>query len=374
MQQLRTYVETLVIGGGQAGLAVGYYLAKRTADFLIVDAHPRIGDSWRSRWDSLRLFTPARYDALPGMPFTGSPDAFPTKDQMADYLEAYAKRFALPIATGVRVDRLSKRGGHFVAQAGERCFETDHVVVAMSNWQRPSVPEFARELRPDIIGLHAGEYRNPTQLKPGRVLVVGAGNSGAEIALELAQTHTTYLAGPDTGSIPFRIDGTAARVVLVRLVLRGLFHRVLTLDTPIGRKVRPKVLSHGMPLIRVKPKDLARASVERVGRVIGARNGVPLLDDERVLDVENVVWCTGFRHAFDWIDLPVIGATEPLHERGIVANEAGLYFVGLMFLYAASSAQIHGVSRDAERIANHIAAQPATRRVGNDLIGSRQSR
>ncbi len=158
MQQLRTYVETLVIGGGQAGLAVGYYLAKRTADFLIVDAHPRIGDSWRSRWDSLRLFTPARYDALPGMPFTGSPDAFPTKDQMADYLEAYAKRFALPIATGVRVDRLSKRGGHFVAQAGERCFETDHVVVAMSNWQRPSVPEFARELRPDIIGLHAGEY------------------------------------------------------------------------------------------------------------------------------------------------------------------------------------------------------------------------
>ncbi len=160
----------------------------------------------------------------------------------------------------------------------------------------------------------------------------------------------------------------------MRLVLRGLFHRVLTLDTPIGRKVRPKVLSHGMPLIRVKPKDLARASVERVGRVIGARNGVPLLDDERVLDVENVVWCTGFRHAFDWIDLPVIGATEPLHERGIVANEAGLYFVGLMFLYAASSAQIHGVSRDAERIANHIAAQPATRRVGNDLIGSRQSR
>ena len=360
MQRRTASVETLVIGGGQAGLAVGYHLAKRDLDFLIVDAHQRLGDTWRSRWDSLRLFTPARYDGLPGMPFPGSPGAFPSKDQMADYLEAYAARFALPVQTGVRVERLARRGSRFVAEAGECSFEADQVVVAMSNWQKPFVPSFAVEVRPDIVQVHAGQYRNPTQLKPGRVLVVGAGNSGAEIALELSRTHPTWLAGPDTGSIPFDIDGVASRLLLSRLVLRVFFHRVVTLDTPIGRKVRPKVLSHGMPTIRVKPKHLSRAGVERVGRVIGVRDGLPLLEDERVLDVDNVVWCTGFRHGFDWIDLPVLGETEPLHERGVVQSEPGLYFVGLMFLYAASSAQIHGVGRDAERIANRVAAEHAS--------------
>jgi putative flavoprotein involved in K+ transport len=370
MQHPRTSVQTLVIGGGQAGLAVGYHLAKRNLDFLIVDAHERIGGAWRSRWDSLRLFTPAQYDSLPGMPFPGSPDAFPTKDEMADYLEAYATQFALPVKTGVRVDRLSRRGNCFVAEAGgERCYDADQVIVAMSNWQRAHVPRIARDLRSDIFQVHAGEYRHPSQLKAGRALVVGAGNSGAEIAVELVKTHPTWLAGPDTGSVPFEVDSVAARLVLNRFVLRVLFHRLMTLDTPIGRKVRSKVLAHGMPLIRVKPKHLARAGVERVGRVVGVRNGLPMLEDERVVEVENVIWCTGFRHGFDWIDLPVLGEREPLHERGVVTAEPGLYFVGLMFLYAASSAQIHGVSRDAERIANRIAAQ--ARSVSSRAAGRR---
>lgn len=374
MQHPSTYVQTLVIGGGQAGLAVGYHLSKRNVDFLILDAHERVCDAWRKRWDSLRVFTPARYDALHGLPFPGSPDRFPTKDEMADYLAAYTEQFKLPVSTGVRVERLTKRGSRFVAEAGERCFEADQVVVAMSNWQTPHMPDFARELRSDIVQVHAGEYRNGSQLKGGRVLVVGAGNSGAEIALELAQTHRTVLAGRDTGAIPFRIDGTAARLILIRLVIRFLFHHVLTLDTPIGRKIRPKVLAHGMPLIRVKPKDLARAGVERVGRVVGVQDGLPVLEDGRVLEVDSVLWCTGFRHGFDWIDLPVLGETEPLHERGVVAAEPGLYFVGLMFLYAASSTQIHGVSRDAERIAKLVAAQRRMPDTGTRPAGSRPLR
>src|SRR5215204_5095771 len=289
MQHPTTHVDTLVIGGGQAGLAVGYHLARRGLHFLIVDAHARVGDAWRGRWDTLRLFTPARYDALPGLQFPGSRDAFPTKDQMADYLEAYAERFRLPVQSGTRIERLSRRGDRFVAEAAERCFEADQVIVAMSNWQRPHVPNFAHELRPDIVQMHAGEYRNPSQLKAGPVLVVGAGNSGAEIALELSGTRPTWLAGPDAGAVPFDIDSLAARLVLLRLILRGLFHRLLTVDTPVGRRARPKALAHSMPLLRVKPKHLSRAGVERVGRVVGAQRGLPMLEDERVLEVDNVV-------------------------------------------------------------------------------------
>ena len=349
--------ETVIIGGGQAGLSVGYHLARRGLPFVILDASERIGDSWRKRWDSLRLFTPARYDGLPGMPFHAPAHTFPTKDEMADYLAAYAARFELPVRTGVRVDRLSKAGDRFVLTAGGRRFEAEQVVVAMASYQSPRVPPFAQRLNPGIVQLHSSEYRNPSQLRDGGVLIVGAGNSGSEIALEAARGHPTWMSGRDTGHIPFRIEGAAARLLLIRLVLRFLFHRVLTVNTPIGRKVRPKVLSHGGPLIRVKPKDLVAAGIERVPRVVGVRDGLPVLEDDRVLNVANVVWCTGFHPDFSWIDLPVLGEEEPLHERGVVANEPGLYFVGLHFLYALSSSMIHGIGRDAERIVEAIASR-----------------
>jgi putative flavoprotein involved in K+ transport len=349
-------VHTIVIGGGQAGLSVGYQLAQRGIPFLILDAHARIGDAWRRRWDSLRLFSPARFDGLAGMPFPAPAHAFPTKDEMADYLEAYAARFELPLRTGVRVDRLSRRGERFVVAAGERRYEAENVVVAMASYQRPRTPPFAGELSPGIVQLHSMEYRNPQQLQEGGVLVVGAGNSGAEIALDLAPGRPTWLSGRDTGHLPFRVEGAVARVV-IRPLFRIVFHRLLTVDTPLGRKARPKLLSHGMPLIRVKPRDLAAAGIERVPRTAGVRNGRPLLEDGRILDVANVIWCTGYQPAFSWIDLPVLGEKEPLHERGVVAGAPGLYFVGLSFLYAASSAMIHGVERDAGRIAELIATR-----------------
>jgi putative flavoprotein involved in K+ transport len=260
---------------------------------------------------------------------------------------------------------LTKQGDKFVVTAGERRFEADNVVVAMANYQYPRIPAFAKELDPTINQLHSSAYRNPSQLREGAVLIVGAGNSGAEIGVEVARTHPTWLSGRDTGHLPFRIEGTASRFVLAPLVLRFVFHRLLTVRTPIGRKARPKILASGGPLIRLKPKDLAAAGIKRVPKTVGVRDGLPLLEDGRVLDVANVIWCTGFHPGFSWIDLPVFEPVsggewvkrEPLHQRGIVVKEPGLYFVGLDFLYSLSSTMIHGVGRDAEYIAHAIASR-----------------
>lgn len=358
-------INTVVVGAGQAGLSVGYHLSRLGVPFVILEGNARIGDPWRRRWDSLRLFTPAKFDSLAGLPFPAPPNYFPTKDEMADYLESYARQFALPVRTGVRVERLSRQGDRFLVVAGDRRFEADNVVVAMANHQKPRTPSFATDLDPAIVRLHSFEYRNPSQLQPGPVLVVGAGNSGSELAKEAVRAgHQTWMVGRDVGQIPFRIAGLAGRLILVRLVLRGLFYRVLTVDTPVGRRVRPKLLHGGGPLIRVRRKDLAAMGVQFGPKVAGVRNGLPQLEDGRVLDVKNVIWCTGFHPGFSWIDLPVFDSYgEPRHEGGVVASEPGLYFVGLHFLYALSSEMVHGVGRDAGRIAARIARRAAGRAV-----------
>lgn len=354
----RERIETVIIGAGQAGLAVGYHLAQRGLPFVILEANQRIGDSWRQRWDSLRLFTPARFDGIPGMRFPAPAYSFPPKDAMADYLEAYARHFGLPVRTGVRVERLARQGDRYLVEAGDVRIEAAQVVVAMATYQRPRVPPFARELDPGIVQLHSSEYRRLSQLKEGGVLLVGAGNSGSEIALETTRGgHPTWMSGRDTGHLPFRIAAPPARLLLP-LVLRFLFYRVLTVDTPMGRALRQKSIAHGGPLIRVMPKDLVRAGVVRVPRTAGVRDGRPVLDDGRVLDVANVIWCTGYHPGFSWIDLPVFEPNgEPRQYRGVVSEAPGLYFVGLHFLYAMSSTMIHGVGRDAEHVASAIAAR-----------------
>ena len=363
-------IDTLVIGGGQAGLSVGHHLGRRGVPFLILDASARVGDPWRARWDSLRLFTPARFDGLDGMPFPAEPGYFPTKDEMADYLEAYAARFDLAVRSGARVHRLTRENGRFVALTADTRFEADNVVVAMSNYQRARVPAFAGELRADIRQIHSADYRSPAQLRAGPVLLVGAGNSGADIAMELTRRHTVWMSGPDVGHIPFRIERPIAQKILVPFVLRVMFHRVLTVSTPLGRKVRPEKMSKGVTLVRVKPKDLARAGVERVPRTEGTKDGLPVLEGDRVLEPANVIWCTGFDAGFDWIDLPVHGEREPLHESGVVHSQQGLFFVGLGFLHAVSSSMIHGVGRDADRIAGLVAERGA-RRKGVDASAPR---
>ena len=222
----------------------------------------------------------------------------------------------------MRVDRVSRNGRGFVVTAGERRFEADNVVVAIGSWQRPRVPSLAAELDRGIVQLHSGAYRNPGQLQDGDVLLVGAGNSGAEIALDVAGGRRVYLSGRDVGHVPIDIDSLAARFILP-LILRGVFHRVMTVRTPMGRRKRPEVFAHGLPLVRTKPDDLAVAGVERVPRVADFRDGRPRLEDGRTLDVANVIWCTGFDPDLDWIDLPGVARDDPVTERGVVADQPG---------------------------------------------------
>jgi putative flavoprotein involved in K+ transport len=346
--------DTVVIGGGQAGLTAGYYLSQQDGPFVILDANERVGDAWRKRWDSLRLFTPATFSGLPGFPFPAPRWSFPTKDELADYLETYAARFRLPVRTGVAVQRLSKAGERFVVSAGERTFRAANVVVATGAHQVPRIPAFAAELDPRIVQLHSSEYRNPSQLQDGAVLVVGAGNSGAEIALELSHGHTCSIAGPKTGEIPVRHGTLPARFGF--RVFRFLGHHVLRVDTRLGRKLGSKLVARGDPLIRTRLRDLAAAGVEHMPRVVGVRGGLPELEDGRAVHVTNVVWCTGFRTDFDWIDLPVFdGEGQPLHYRGVVESEPGLSFLGLVFQYSLSSDVLPNRGRDARYLARHIA-------------------
>jgi putative flavoprotein involved in K+ transport len=350
----RNHVETVVIGGSQAGLAVGYYLQRHGLPFVIVDENDRVGDAWRNRWDTLRLFTPARYDGLPGMPFPGASSAYPSKDEVADYLEAYAGGFALPVRTGIKVDRLSAAGDRFQVFCGEDVLSAENVVVATGAYHHPRVPDFADLLRRDIVQLHSSRYRNRSQLREGAVLVVGAGNSGAEIALDLAGHHRTWLSGPDTGQEPTRAGSIPDRFFTP---IMWLMATRLTVRTAMGRKLRDHFLDppRGIPLGRVRRKDLSAAGIERVGRTTGVRDGRPVLDDGRALDVCNVIWCTGYTPDFSWIDLPVPTRRGwPIQDRGRVESVPGLYFVGLPFLYSLSSALLGGVGRDAEHVVEGI--------------------
>jgi putative flavoprotein involved in K+ transport len=352
--------DVVVIGGGQAGLATGYYLAKHGVQFTILEAHDRLGESWRRRWDTLRLFTAARYSGLPGMPFPAPPHYCPTKDEVADYIETYARRMDLPVQLGKRVERLTGAGNGvgFTVHTGGRLLTATQVVVASGAWHEPFVPEFAAQLQPDIRQLHSSEFQSASQLQPGAVLVVGAANSGAEIAHTAARSHETWLVGRDTGQMPFDINGRIAR--LVDPGFWFMANHLLTVANPIGRRARPSLQRMGSPLERVRKGDLAAAGVKRVvARVTDVREGLPVLDDGQTFDVANVVWATGFRHEYPWIQLErkVIGDDGwPLHERGVSTVVPGLYFVGVPFQYSLASPLIGGVSRDARYVAERLSA------------------
>jgi putative flavoprotein involved in K+ transport len=353
----REAVDTVVIGGGQAGLAVGYHLQRRGLPFVILDENERVGASWRKRWDSLRLFTPARYSGLPGMPFPGPSSAFPTKEQVAAYLEAYVSKWALPVRTGIKVDRLASAGGRFEVFCGEQVLSAANVVVATGAYHQPRVPDFAAGLKSSIVQLHSSEYRNPSQLRNGGVLVVGAGNSGAEIAVELAGHHQIWLSGPDTGQEPTRAGSIPDRFFVPIIWLMATR---LTVRTPIGKRLRDHFLDppRGIPLARVRRKDIIAAGIERVGRTTGVQDGYPVVVGGRVLEVSNVIWCTGYTPDFDWIDLAVPDRHGfPIQNRGVVESVPGLYFIGLLFLYSISSALLGGVGRDAAHIVAHIASK-----------------
>lgn len=347
-------IDTVVIGGGQAGLAVGYYLAHQKRDFVILDAHRRAGDSWRQRWDSLRLFTPTSFNNLPGMPFPKSTDRFPSKDEMADYLESYVARFQLPMLFDTKVDELARDGDTYLITAGTLHLKANYVIVATGAYPTPRVPAFASQLDPAINQVHSVAYRNPRQLWDGPVLVVGAGNSGVEIALELTLGHLVWLAGRDTGFVPANYGNFSYELGVV--VFKTLTQR-LTVDTLPGRWIvqRAKEFSGGHPVVGLTPTDILRAGIQRVPRVIDVTNGRPVLEGGQVLDVTNIIWATGFVRDYRWIKLPIFDSRgDPIYHRGVVQSALGLYFVGLPYQSSLLSGLVAGASVDAKYVAKQI--------------------
>jgi putative flavoprotein involved in K+ transport len=368
----RISIDTLVIGAGQAGLSAGYHLKRRGLPFVILDADVRIGDHWRGHWDSLRLYSPAAADGLPGLRFPAPRLHYPSGREMGDYLETYATRFELPVISGTRVDRVEPMPGPddgFLVTAGSKRYAARQVIVATGAFRRPRVPEFAALLDPSITQLHSSEYRNTSQLRSGSVLVVGVSHSGADIAYETATTHRTMLAGHAHGELPFRVIDTR-RAWIVGPIATFLATRVLTIRTPIGRKMRPFVRAGGGPLLRIRSADLARVGVERHDqRVIGVRDGKPELADGSVLDVANVVWSTGFRPDYGWIAVPdVVGEDGwPRERRGVSTAAAGMFFIGIPFQYAFSSMLVLGAGRDAAYVVERVADRVAATRPGGTM-------
>ncbi len=348
---------TVVVGGGQAGLATAYYLSRGGDDFVILEAGSRVGETWRRRWDSLRLFTPSKYNSLPGMPFPADDFYFPTKDETADYLQAYARRFDFPLRLNSHVESLTRSDGRFALVAGEKTYLADNVVVATGGYQVPAVPPFAHALGPRIAQLHSSAYRNPDQIPDGNILVVGAGNSGAEISVELALAgRNVSLSGRDVRRIPANELGK----LLGGRPYWAFVSRVLSINTPIGRKVREKALHEGTPLIRLSARDILDAGVVRRPRVCVVLDGKPVLADGKALDVSAIVWATGYRPDYSWIQIPIFDKRGyPFHMRGVVPRVPGLYFVGLHFQTALSSALIGGVGRDARYVTDCLEARAA---------------
>lgn len=341
-------VQTLIIGGGQAGLAMGYHLRRAGVRFAIVDAHPRVGDAWRRRWDSLTLFTPRRYDALPGRAFPGDPDGHPGKDEVAAYLEDYAAHFGLPVHTGCAVTGLHPRtGGGFVPQTSAGEWTADQVVVAGGAFHTPSVPPFAAKLDPAVAQLHSSTYRNPEQIPSGDVVVVGAGNTGVQIAGELAAAgRRVTLSCAGLGPVlPQRRFGRDIFWWFDRL---GTM--TLSADSRLGSRIKAQ-----NPIIGTDVRRLMR-TVGRGGRVVDAGPyGVRFADGTRQA-VDTVVWATGFRPHYPWLHVPVLDDRgAPVH-RGGVTSWPGLYFLGLPWQRTRGSAVLGWVGRDAEALAASLTA------------------
>ena len=336
--------QTIVIGAGAAGLAMGYRLKAAGEDFLILDADERVGDTWRGRYDSLRLFSLPKFASLPGWRIPV--DTFPDRIQMADYLEAYAQRFELPVRTGTRVLAVEAAGTGFRVRTNAGVLTAANVVVASGAHRRPKLPELSAQLAPGIRQLHSTEYRNPAQLAPGGVLVVGAANSGTDVALDAAAAgHPTWLAGRHPGQIPIDID--TPRGQRITPVVMFAFRHVLTLRTPMGRKVRAKSLGHGVNLVRNKLADLDAAGITRVGRVEQVRDGRPVTTDGVSPDVATVVWCTGSDPDHAFLPADAVDADGTARHRRGVSPVPGLYFLGLDFQFALASGTIQGFDRDA---------------------------
>jgi putative flavoprotein involved in K+ transport len=357
----RERVPTVIVGAGQAGLATAYHLGRAGHDCVVLDRHPRVGDQWRRRYDSLVLNTPAYRNALPGRPFPGPGKAFPTAAQLADYHEGYARHFGIRVEGGSTVTSVEQCGdGRWRVTTDRGTYDTDAVVIATGGETHPRVPQVAADLDPSIRQVHSGEYHRPDQLLPGPVLVVGLGQSGADIALELAAAgREVHVSGRVRSEIPVRIDSVQGRIGF--RVLWFVWNHVLTERTRPGRKVKRGIRSGALsaPLLRVKARDLDAAGVRRhEARTTGTRDGLPELGDGTVLDVANVIWCTGFQQDFSFIEPSPLGEDGwPRDSGGVMEDLPGLYFMGLLFQRGFYSMLVGGAGRDARYVADRVLAR-----------------
>jgi putative flavoprotein involved in K+ transport len=351
------HFNTIIIGAGQAGLALGYYLKQQNENFIIVDAGAEIGHSWYHRWDSLKLFTPDWSNSLPGKPFPKTKGKFPGKDEMAQYLWNYAHDLKLPVRLNTRVFKLTRYFAGYRLQTSSGNLTCKNVVVASGNFSKPYIPELASLLSPNIRQLHSSEYHNASGLPPGSVLVVGAGTSGLQIALDIAASgRRTYV----SGNPPSKVPDFAVRY-LSRFSL-WFMKNVLTVDTKAGRKAEYKIKhkGHASPLINISLKKVVAAGVSHLPKLERVSDGYPFFSNEKAqefpLHVDAIVWCTGYRPDLSWIDLEnaVDAQGYPLSRKGVATYYDGLYFMGMMFQYALASVMINGVGRDARYIAHHI--------------------
>ena len=346
--------DVVVVGGGQAGLAIGYYLGREGRSFTILEAAGEPAAAWRSRWDSLKLFTPVRFNSLPGQPFPGDADGYPGRDQVVDYLTDYARRFDLPVELNSRVRSVRPDEGGYLVEVDHRAYHADQVVVATGPFQVPRVPAFAGGLATDVVQLHSTEYRAPESLPAGPVLVVGGGNTGFQIAAELAGSHEVHLSiGSRQTPLPQRILG---RDLFKWLEAAGVMRK--TVESKVGRRMKDRDT-----LIGSRPRALSRRhGVQLHGRATGASGSdVEFADGTRVT-ANSVIWATGFEHDHSWIELPVFDDSgQVMHRRGVTASP-GLYFLGLQWQYTRGSALLGWVKHDAEYLAERIEAFQAERR------------
>jgi putative flavoprotein involved in K+ transport len=352
----KDFWHTVVVGGGQAGLATGYHLKKMNIDFLILDAETQTGDSWRRRWNSLRLFTPAWNNGMPGYPFPGEQNAFPTKDEAADFLLEYKEKFKLPVLYQAQVAMVKKSVYGFQIMLNDRMLETQNLVIATGNYAIPKIPTFADELNKNISQLHSSDYKSPVDLPEGDLLVVGAGTSGFQIAMDLlSEKRKIFISGRPTAQIPdFVFKYFGRQFVWVN-------KHILNTNTPMGRKFQAVIMKGGgAPLINISPEAAQMAGVKILPRLKGVRDGWPVTENGEMIEPSAIVWSTGFHPDYSWMDLPGAIASNgyPETQRGISLKYPGLYFVGSLFQYSLTSTWIGGVGRDAVYIVNHLSAKP----------------
>jgi putative flavoprotein involved in K+ transport len=343
---------TIVIGGGQAGLATGYHLKKMNIDFLILDAEARTGDSWRRRWNSLRLFTPAWNNGMPGHPFPGNQNSFPAKDDAADFLLEYKEKFDLPVLYHARVLLAKKTNNGFQIMLKDQLLEAQNLVIATGYYSIPKIPSFAKELNRYIQQLHSSDYKSPEELPEGKILVVGAGTSGFQIAQDIiSEKRAVYVAGKPTAQIPdFVFKYLGRQFVWVN-------KHILNTSTPMGRKFQAVIMQgKGAPLIHISPEAVQQAGVKIVPRLKGVQDGWPVTESGEKIEASAILWCTGFRPDYSFIDLPGAIAANgyPAAARGVSSKYPGLYFVGSQFQYSLTSNWLGGVGRDSGYIANYI--------------------